>query len=230
MADKSEPKIKVIMDGPYLVTGGVPLTRKSIVAEKKAYSESWQEGEPFPEQEEYVLCRCGKSETKPYCDGTHAVIDFNGTEDGIGEQCLQQPRKFEGPELDLIDVKELCSKSRFCQRAGGIWKLVEGSDDPEARQTAIRESHDCPSGRLVVIDKKTGEEINPSGQPSIAVTADPPMGVGGPLWVQGGIPIESAEGVAYTVRNRVTLCRCGASKNRPFCDGSHITCGFKDEE
>ena len=37
----------------------------------------------------------------------------------------------------------------------------------------------------------------------------------------GGIPIHGADGQAYEVRNRVTLCRCGRSANKPYCDGAH---------
>ena len=44
---------------------------------------------------------------------------------------------------------------------------------------------------------------------------------GGPIWVRGGIPVASADGKTYEVRNRLTLCRCGRSANKPFCDGSH---------
>ncbi len=58
---------------------------------------------------------------------------------------------------------------------------------------------------------------------------DPQEGVSGPLWVRGGIPVVSADGTPYEVRNRVTLCRCGASQNKPFCDGSHASIGFTDE-
>src|SRR6266536_1245907 len=50
----------------------------------------------------------------------------------------------------------------------------------------------------------------------------------GPLWVRGGVPVEAADGFEYEVRNRVTLCRCGYSKNKPFCDGSHVRTKFKD--
>jgi CDGSH-type Zn-finger protein len=49
-----------------------------------------------------------------------------------------------------------------------------------------------------------------------------------PIWVRGGICIESADGTPYEVRNRVTLCRCGASANKPFCDGQHAAVGFED--
>ena len=40
--------------------------------------------------------------------------------------------------------------------------------------------------------------------------------------------MESADGTTYEIRNRVTLCRCGASQNKPFCDGSHWEVEFRD--
>ena len=40
--------------------------------------------------------------------------------------------------------------------------------------------------------------------------------------------VVAKDGHRYEVRNRVTLCRCGASKNKPFCDGSHAAIEFKD--
>ena len=52
--------------------------------------------------------------------------------------------------------------------------------------------------------------------------------MGGPIYVRGGIPIASLDGTPYEVRNRVALCRCGASQNKPFCDGSHVDAAFRD--
>ena len=78
----------------------------------------------------------------------------------------------------------------------------------------------CHSGRLVVWERQSGEPIEPAFEPSIGVVEDP-GGRAGPLWVQGGIPVVTADGMVYEVRNRVTLCRCGRSENKPFCDGSH---------
>ncbi len=60
----------------------------------------------------------------------------------------------------------------------------------------------------------------PDGTP-LALIEDPGIGVSGPIWVRGGVRIESAEGKIYEIRNRVTLCRCGKSKNKPFCDSAH---------
>src|SRR5690349_19609390 len=75
-----------------------------------------------------------------------------------------------------------------------------------------------------------GEAIEPSREPAIGVVEDPVLGVSGPLWVSGGIQIESgSDGYVYESRARMTLCRCGNSQNKPFCDGTHAAIGFRDE-
>ena len=73
----------------------------------------------------------------------------------------------------------------------------------------------------MIIDKQTGKVVEPKLAKSIVLIEDPAMGVSGPVWVRGGVPVESADGKTYHVRNRLTLCRCGKSKNKPFCDSSH---------
>lgn len=54
----------------------------------------------------------------------------------------------------------------------------------------------------------------------------------GPLLVTGPVTVEDHEGNAFDTAGKETiaLCRCGASKNRPFCDGSHRDCGFEAAE
>jgi hypothetical protein len=107
-------------------------------------------------------------------------------------------------------------------RAGEVWNLVEQSDNPEARDIVIEEACNCPSGRLVIKVNEHGKIIEPEFEKSIVIIEYPPRGEHGPLWARGGIPIESADGKPYEIRNRVPLCRCGRSENKPFCDGSHI--------
>jgi hypothetical protein len=127
----------------------------------------------------------------------------------------------DGPGLKLSDAKILCASARFCHRAGGIWNIIHTSNNPRDKKIAIEEAADCPSGRLVVYDKETGKPIEPIFEPSIALIEDPSMKVSGPLWVHDSIPITSSNDMAYEIRNRVTLCRCGKSRNKPFCDSSH---------
>ena len=86
----------------------------------------------------------------------------------------------------------------------------------------------CPGGRLVLRDRGTGKAIEPDLPPSIGVVEDPALGCSGPLWVRGGIRVESPDGRAHEIRNRVALCRCGASANKPFCNGSHASIKFND--
>jgi hypothetical protein len=85
----------------------------------------------------------------------------------------------------------------------------------------IEETFDCPSGRLVAWEKN-GQAVEPDFEPSIGLVEDTQAKKMGPIWVRGGIPIESADDKTYGVRKRVTLCRCGKSINKPFCDGSHL--------
>jgi hypothetical protein len=79
-----------------------------------------------------------------------------------------------------------------------------------------------------VAGDKEGNELEPELLPEIAVIQDPDLGVSSCLYVAGGIPIESSDGQLYEVRNRVALCRCGRSKNTPFCDASHVGAKFTD--
>ena len=160
--------------------------------------------------------------------GSDCMVNFVGTETAIREPYIKLVGEIDGPTLKLLDVKELCSLSSFCVRAGGTWELTRQSDAPKPRRMAIKETGDCPSGRLVIQDKKTGTIIEPNFKPSISIVEEPQKNVSGPLWVKGGILIESSDGFEYEKRNRCTLCRCGKSSNKPFCDGTHISVGFKD--
>jgi CDGSH-type Zn-finger protein len=214
-------KVTVSRDGPYIVTGGVPLVVMEICNDEEGNCRTWRTVKEFPAQETYALCRCGNSGNKPFCDGTHTKVHFHGTEAGNEDTILDDAIVTHGPHLTLTDNQGLCVHARFCMRAGGIWNLVERKD-PEARKIAIEEACNCPSGRLVVSDNATGEVIEPDLEKSIVVIEYPPRGEHGPLWVRGGIPVVSSDGTRYRIRNRLTLCRCGRSGNKPFCDGSHI--------
>jgi CDGSH-type Zn-finger protein len=217
----TEKKIRVSKDGPYLVSGGVPIISGTIVADDEGIALMWRFDKKFPQMEKCGLCRCGQSKNKPFCDGTHFKVGFIGIETAAPEEYLDKPKVFEGTVIKLTDYEELCASARFCHRAGGIWNLIKDCEDPKIKQIIIEESCDCPSGRLVVHDKETGKNIEPVLEKSLVAVEDPQVGVSGPLWVRGGIQVESADGKTYCVRNRTTLCRCGKSTNKPFCDSSH---------
>ena len=221
MDSTHKAKIMVVKGGPYVVTGGIPVSVQTIICDEEGTPIRWKEGKKHHPMEATALCRCGHSKNKPYCDGTHAKIGFDGTETAGREEYLEHPDRTEGPELILWDVEKLCSVALFCHRAGDAWNLTEQSRDPKKKAIAVQEACDCPSGRLVAYDKRSGEPIEPPFEPSIGLVIGPQNEMEGPLWVRGGITIESADGAAYKKRNRVTLCRCGRSANKPFCNGEH---------
>ena len=220
-------EIVVSVNGPYVVSGAVPLARQTILADANGDSIGWRQGEEFETAESYALCRCGHSANKPFCDGSHKRVDFDGTETASRAPYLAQSTEQTGPTLILTDAKPLCAVARFCDVAATVWKLVE-QEGPEAARLAASEAALCPSGRLVALHRDTGEAIEPEFEPSIGIVDDPAEGVAGPIWVRGGIPIAGSDGALYQIRNRVTLCRCGASNNKPFCDGRHRTIGFTE--
>ena len=221
-------RIVVTKDGPYRVEGSIPLAKQTIVADAEGSSRDWREGEPIQAPSTYELCRCGNSSNKPFCDTTHLTTKFDGTEVASRKAYGDQAGVLEGPQMDLTDAESLCASGRFCDPDGSIWALVEQANDPETLEKVRRMAGNCPSGRLVVWDKSTGQPDEPVLEQSIGLVEDPAAGVSGPLWIRGGIAIQSADGQTYEVRNRVTLCRCGASSNKPFCDGSHGSVGFQD--
>jgi CDGSH-type Zn-finger protein len=227
MEPAPDMRIRVTRNGPYLVGKSVPLRVESIVANENGESESWREHGSLDARETCGLCRCGLSATKPFCDGSHAAAGFDGTETASFEPYEDACEVLEGPRVDVRDLKSLCADARFCHRAGTVWHQYTVDDDLVA-QTIIEECELCPSGRYTAVDKATGQPHEPELEPSIVFVQDPEMGVSGPIWVRGGIPVQSADGREYEVRNRVTLCRCGHSANKPFCDGSHIAGGFHD--
>jgi CDGSH-type Zn-finger protein len=226
----AEPKVVVAKDGCYLVSGGIPLARQTVVTDPEGGSEKWREGETFPTKDTYALCRCGHSATKPFCDGTHKKIGFDGTETASREPYRQQAKVLEGPAYTLTDAKMLCAGADFCIPNGNVWNQVARNDDPTVRANFLRQVGNCPSGRLVAFERGSETPTEPTLPKSIGVIEQPGDGVSGPLWLRGGIPVIAADGFAYEVRNRMTLCRCGASANKPFCDGSHFKVSFRDFE
>jgi CDGSH-type Zn-finger protein len=218
---KPSPQIEICKDGPYLVSGGLPLSDQSIVINDQGESLDYQEGKSYSTPSEYALCRCGQSSNKPFCDSSHAKVGFDGTETASRQPYLDQAEVFEGPTMSLADAESLCAFARFCDPKGRIWNLVYETSDPEARRLVEFESGHCPGGRLVAFDRETGESVEPEYEPSLGLIEDTTRRVSGPIWVRGGIPVVSADGTGYEVRNQVALCRCGRSDNRPFCNGSH---------
>ena len=210
-------KIKVCKNGPYIVSGKIPINQEKTVFDQEGNPLKTEVTQNLSADEETTLCRCGDSDNKPFCDGSHRRNNFDGTEKPQNLDTNPDDTDiFEGPDLTLKDTRHLCSGAGFCHRDGGVWNLTQNSDDPTSKKTAIEECHYCPSGRLIAVDPKTGKDLEPKVSPAIGVDQF------GPLCVQGEIPLESVDGQTYPPQTKRSLCRCGHSRNKPFCDGSHL--------
>lgn len=221
-----EVYIKVTKDGPYLVCGALNISNKEIITDEDGFSIDYGEGKRFEIKTcTTALCRCGKSKNAPFCDASHTAEHFDGSETASFEPALNDALKIKGPNLTLLDNKKLCAYARFCDAKGEIWNLIKaGNGDADA--CAIREAKLCPSGRLVILDK-SGNVIEENRPKSIEILEDSGLKISGPIWLRGGIRVESVDGKSYEIRSRQTLCRCGESRNKPFCDSMHARIMFK---
>ena len=219
-----EKAIRITKDGPYIVTGGVPIYEKRIVRRDGLYV--WEDGRELPQSDTYALCRCGRSDNAPFCDGK-SHKRFKGQETADMRPYAERAERIEGEGIDLMDDVR-CGKAMFCHRRGrSTWDMMKDSDDPEVRNELIRAACECPAGRTVAVDKD-GTVHEDVLEPSIYIVQDDDRGLSSGIYVMGGIPVTSADGEPYEVRNRVLLCRCGNSRDKPFCDATHINSMFKD--
>ena len=227
MAD--QPIITVTKDGPYEVRGRLPFDEQTISVNEAGESIEWTTTGSFDGKETMYLCRCGKSGSKPFCDNSHKD-GFDGTETADRRPYAEQAKTLDGPRFKLMDQEDLCALARFCDTHQTVWEEVESTDDPETAAIFLDQIKDCVSGRLVAIDAATGEPVLPARPMRLSTTQDPAEGVSGPLYVEGGIRVMSADGEVYERRARMALCRCGQSGNKPFCDGSHVEAEWSDRD
>ena len=220
---EEDQEITVRPDGPYIVRGKIPLVRKSQVMSEHGEPLDWQKESDLSDDEVYRLCRCGQSGNKPFCDGSHTKVEFDGTEAADTGPISDRRKSFRSPKITIEDDHSLCMHSGFCgTRLTNIWKMRKESNDSQVLAQIIGMIERCPSGTLAYTLEPEGEIIEPDLATEVAVIPD------GPLWITGGIPVERSDGQPLETRNRVTLCRCGASAKKPLCDGTHKDIGFSD--
>jgi CDGSH-type Zn-finger protein/uncharacterized Fe-S cluster protein YjdI len=237
-----EPKILVVKNGPYLVHGNVPLSRKRKLVSSQNDSIGWHKTEVLETEDTYALCRCGQSSTKPFCDGTHARVDFDGTEEADTRLTAERIRivpgsltaengetVLEGAGFVVKRDGYLCMHAAFCVgRLQRVPAMMEGADDSDVRARIIGIIDRCPSGSYMYSMTPDGPDVEPDLPVGIAVTEEE-RGIAGSLWVTGNIPLQRSDGKPFETRNRTTLCRCGHSEMKPLCDGTHRKIGFREQ-
>lgn len=218
--EQVNPLIEVTPHGPYEVSGDVALRKKSIVRSAEGEAMTWKIEEELEHPSTYYLCRCGQSQNKPFCDGTHAFDLFDGTETASTNLSEERGVVHEGTDIKVIRDEELCRHAGFCSNSVWNWSdMVADTDDRQVRVQLIGIIEHCPSSALA--NELHGERIEPDLPVVIAPETD------GPYVVTGGVTIARSDGEPIETRNRMCLCRCGESSNKPFCDGTHYEIGFE---
>jgi CDGSH-type Zn-finger protein len=228
MTDAAEPElpsITVIPDGPYTVAGRVGVVRRRIVKSAQGEALTWQTVERLPARVRVALCRCGHSGNKPMCDGSHKREGFSASAPAADSAYDDRSDTYAAPGITVRDDRSICAHAGFCgNKVSNVWGMVGDGSTAEgaARSQAIAMIERCPSGALTYRFEEDGPDVEEELAVQIGVVDD------GPLYVTGGIPVGQIGGPALEVRNRVALCRCGASSNKPYCDGAHDAAGFRD--
>ncbi len=203
-------EIKSKDNGPYIVKNLKSLTDSKGVAIQTT-------------GEMVVLCRCGKSNNKPFCDGTHRKIGFTSSTEKTD---VQEWQDYVGNHITILDNRRLCAHAGKCTDGlASVWRMKKKPwIDPDGAdvEAIIEVINQCPSGALsYTIDNKS-PRMDEMAE-SIMVSKN------GPYHVVGKITLSDSSRKAEDIPDRYALCRCGASKNKPFCDGSHWNIEFKDE-
>jgi CDGSH-type Zn-finger protein len=217
--------IKIQPNGPYLVSGGVPVTRRSVVRSEHGEPTGWRTTAELGASPVVALCRCGGSSNKPFCDGTHARKNFDGSETAPTSTYDERAETYRGAGVVVRDDRSVCEHAGFCgNRLTNVWEMVGGSgtEDETLRSQMMAMIERCPSGALTYRLSEDGPDVEPRLPVGIAVTDD------GPYFVTGGLSVQRSDGESFEARPRMTLCRCGASARKPLCDGSHKDAGFQD--
>jgi len=206
-------KIKCAPNGPLIVEGDCPLISSS--------------GEESNIEGKKALCRCGASSMKPLCDGSHVGIGFSDKNESDSGKNRKRP--YEGKKITVFYNKELCTHAARCVAGSpdvfdpgkNPWIQPDNSEDIQKLQETLLK---CPSGALSF--KVEGEEEVSDfglGEEKIRIARD------GPYYVEGSIELEDTQFAEGASHEHYSLCRCGKSRNKPFCDGYHHDIGFKSE-
>ncbi len=200
--------IKPLKNGPYLVSSISDIKNKDGVLEAK---------------DSYALCRCGGSSNKPFCDGTHTSNNFSS--DKISNRQEDKIDDYQGKEIVIHDNRGICAHIGNC--SDGLpevfrykkepWIIPDGAN-PESISSTIGK---CPSGALGLTLSR-GDTTDQLSETSITILPN------GPYAVAGNPELIVEEMGQRTSNKNYALCRCGGSKNKPFCDGTHWSNGFDD--
>lgn len=209
--EKPVIEIDIMEDGPFIV--------KNLTSLKKS------SGEEIACKDVIALCRCGASANKPFCDGTHKNIGYSGEREI--DKPLMLEKSYKGKKITIHDNRVICAHAANCvNNLGTVFSLNNRpwiNADGDSVENIIKAIKNCPSGALSYTLEDQHVRDN-DDSPQVRICKN------GPYHVMGTIHLNIEDDMQPPSREHYTLCRCGASKNKPYCDGSHHDAEFKDPE
>jgi CDGSH-type Zn-finger protein/truncated hemoglobin YjbI len=213
------PVIQSSVNGPYLVTNVDHLV-------------NWL-GESIPVRPQMALCRCGASSIKPFCDGTHARIDFTGHKDP--KRVPDRRDRYVGTAVTVLDNRGICAHSGFCtDRLSSVFQVGKEPfvvPNGARMDEIIRAVRSCPSGALsyAIGGVEVRAAVDQTRPPTIEVSKDGPYRITGSIALKDGQGNDEVRNTGVSLEH-YSLCRCGHSQNKPFCSGMHWYVNFHDPE
>ncbi|MBT8408095.1 MAG: CDGSH iron-sulfur domain-containing protein [Alphaproteobacteria bacterium] len=210
----AKTKITPRENGPLVVTDPPVLRRRG--------------GDEIDTKDVAALCRCGQSGNKPFCDGSHNAAGFDSAPDlsEIRNSQITYTGTVEGREVTIGYTPVLCSHAGECSRlARNVFNPSQKPwIKPEAGSTEkiLEVMAACPSGalRVSIAEAPAAHLVAPGAE----IEIEPH----GPYWVKN-VPLEAEFNGVGAAQSKYVLCRCGKSKNKPFCDGTHYDIKWRDD-
>lgn len=136
-------------------------------------------------------------------------------------------KEYQKDDLTIVWKSDLCIHSAECiKRLPRVYKPRERpwiKPENASIEDLKTQINACPSGALSYYMKNEDKAAMGSSDAKIEVT------VNGPLLVHGNVIVRGKDGTEISKSPVTAFCRCGASSNKPYCDGTHKKIDFKDE-
>ncbi len=200
---KNEPEIIFSETGPYTAVDVEEMVNLK--------------GEKVPVRRVMLLCRCGKSKQKPFCDGSHEKMIFEVRKKPVRGK--EKAKDYVGKDITIHFSIRVCAHAGVCfmklpsvfDRDKKPWINPDGAGVQEIIDLINR----CPSGALSYSKAVDAVDCR-KRSPKIVIIPE------GPFNVQGDIRLRDEEGTEPYNPEHYCLCRCGKTRNTPFCDGAHL--------
>ena len=211
---RNGPRVEPIDDGPLRYRrGNDPARQGSLQGPDRTQIEI---------RDSALLCRCGHSDRKPFCDGSHVSVGFSSEKKwkpGAGTVIDHA-----GARVTIHDNRALCAHVEYCtnelpsvfDRSKRPWVDPDGASVEEIIALCRR----CPSGALSCTVDGVLYRNYDERPPVVIASSD------GPYFLQGGVEVADEPFSEGYSTEHCTLCRCGESRNKPLCDGRHWDVGF----